>query len=92
MLNKIKLEMDLTKGLTDLLTEQSNQATSGDENEDPAVVIKRMAENMAKVISSAVEGYILGGDIQITPANIMVVSTAFGSPSVVSPLAPAKIT
>ena len=88
---KANLQARIYNGLYDIMLKQSNKATNGDENENPEDVIKQIANDMASVITDAVDAYIKDGDIIVGPNNVSVVSSAPGSPSVVSPLQPAKM-
>ena len=88
---KAKLSKDIYDGLYRIFIDQSNKATSGDENEKPEDVIKHVASSMADVISSAVEAYVKSGDIIVGPTNVQVTSTAPGTPATVAPLQPAKL-
>lgn len=86
---KSTLKADIFKGLYMIFADRAAKATSGDEQEDPERVISQMADDMANVISDAVDAYIKSGDISISQKNIMVVSPT-GS-CTVTPVAPAKI-
>lgn len=86
---KNTLQQEIYKGLYKIFIDQSNKATSGDENEKPEDVIKKVATDMAVVISDAVDKYIKSGDISVGPTNITVTSP-MGS-CVVTPASPAKI-
>ena len=88
---KATLQQRLYSGLSKIFVAQSNKATSGDENEDPNEVIKQIADDMASVISDAIDEYIKSGDIVVGPNNIQVTSSAPGTPAVVAPLQPAKL-
>lgn len=88
---KSTLKTEIYNGLYKIFIQQSNKATSGDENEKPEDVIKQVATDMATVISDAVDRYIKLGDIVVGPANIQVTSSAPGTPATVAPLQPAKI-
>lgn len=85
------LEQNLYNGLYRIFVNQSNKATSGDENESPEAVIRQVATDMASVISDAVDAYIKTGDIFVGPTNIIVTSTMPGTPATVAPLQPAKM-
>ena len=52
---KNTLQQEIYKGLYKIFIDQSNKATSGDENEKPEDVIKKVATDMAVVISDAVD-------------------------------------
>ena len=86
---KETLKQELYSGLYKIFINQSNKATSGDENEKPEDVIKRVATDMAKVISDAVDKYIKSGDISVGPTNITVTSPTGACG--VTPATPAKI-
>lgn len=86
---KNTLQQEIYNGLYKIFIDQSNKATSGDENEKPEDVIKRVATDMAEVISDAVDKYIKSGDISVGPTNITVTSP-MGS-CVVTPASPAKM-
>lgn len=88
---KSTLKTEIYNGLYKIFIQQSNKATSGDENEKPEDVIKQVATDMATVISDAVDKYIKLGDIVVGPTNIQVTSSAPGTPATVAPLQPAKI-
>lgn len=91
MLIKQKLQSALNAGLKDLYEKQAAKATSGDENEDPNVVIAQIANDMAKIFADAIDDYIKSGDVIVGPSNIAVTCAAPGSPGVVAPINPAKI-
>lgn len=86
---KNTLQQEIYNGLYKIFIDQSNKATSGDENEKPEDVIKRVATDMAMVISNAVDKYIKSGDISVGPTNITVTSPT--GACVVTPATPAKI-
>lgn len=86
---KETLKHDIYSGFYKIFINQSNKATSGDENEKPEDVIKQIAMDMAKVVSDAVEYYVKSGDITVGPQNITVTSPT-GS-CVVTPASPAKM-
>lgn len=86
---KNTLQQEIYNGLYRIFIDQSNKATSGDENEKPEDVIKRVATDMAMVISNAVDKYIKSGDISVGPTNITVTSPT--GACVVTPATPAKI-
>lgn len=86
---KNKLQQEIYNGLYKIFINQSNKATSGDENEKPEDIIKQVATDMATVISDAVDKYIKSGDIPVGPTNITVTSPT-GS-CVVTPATPAKM-
>ena len=88
---KTSLQNQLYDGLYKIMEAQSDKATSGDENEDPKDVINQIAKDMASVIADAVDAYLKSGDIVVGPSNLSVTSSAPGSPSLVTPLQPAKI-
>lgn len=90
-LQKDILKASLFAGLYKIFLQQSNKASSGDENESPQVVITQVATDMATVISEAVDIYVKGGDIIVGPDNVQVTSTAPGTVAAVLPLQPAKI-
>lgn len=86
---KNSLQKNIYEGLYRIFINQSNKATTGDENEDPEVVIKQVATDMATTISDAIDDYIKSGDISVGPANITVTSPA--GACVVTPTIPAKM-
>lgn len=88
-LAKETLEQSIYDGLYRIFLNQSNKATSGDEDENPEDVIKQVASDMASAISDAIDSYIKGGDISIGSANVTVVSPS--GPCTVTPGAPAKM-
>lgn len=88
---KDTLQQSLYNGLYAIFVRQSKKATSGDEDEKPEVVIRQISQDMATVISNAVDAYIRSGDILVGPTNVQVMSTAPGTPATVAPLQPAKI-
>ena len=88
---KSTLQQDIYNGLYKIFINQSNKATSGDENEKPEDVIKQVATDMATVISDAVDKYVKSGDISVGPTNVQVTSTAPGTPATVTPLQPTKM-
>lgn len=88
---KSTLKTEIYDGLYKIFINQSNKATSGDENEKPEDVIKQVATDMAAVISDAVDKYIKSGDIIVGPTNVQVTSTAPGTPATVAPLQPVKM-
>lgn len=88
---KSTLKTEIYDGLYRIFINQSNKATSGDENEKPEDVIKQVATDMAAVISDAVDKYIKSGDVIVGPTNVQVTSTAPGTPATVAPLQPAKM-
>lgn len=88
---KDTLQQEIYDGLYRIFINQSNKATSGDENEKPEDVIKQVATDMATVISDAVDKYVKSGDISVGPTNVQVTSTAPGTPATVAPLQPAKM-
>lgn len=71
---KNTLKQELYSGLFEIFINQSNKATSGDENENPESIIKQVATDMAMVISDAVDKYVKSGDILVGPTNIAVTS------------------
>lgn len=91
MLNGESLEKSLVDGLKSLWKEQSEKAVSGDEKEDPDVIIEKMAKGMAKLFKESIEAYVKSGDIKIGQENISVIASSFGSPAVVSMITPAKL-
>lgn len=86
---KETLKQELYSGLYKIFINQSNNATSGDENEKPEDVIKQVATDMATVISNAMDNYIKSGDIPVGPTNITVTSPT--GACVVTPATPAKM-
>lgn len=88
---KATLKQAIYNGFYNIFTDQSKKSTSGDEQEDPDVIIKRIANEMAVVVSDAVDTYIKSGDVIVGPTEIQVISTSPGTPSTVTPLNPAKI-
>lgn len=88
---KDSLKTQIFNGLHKIMLNQSDKATSGDENENPADIVRQIATDMAEVIADAVDTYIKSGDIMVGPNNVSVTSAAPGSPSVVAPLQPAKM-
>lgn len=88
---KATLKKSIYDGLYKIFTDQSSMATEGDEQEDPDVTIKRVADAMATVISDAVDTFVKSGDITVGPTEVLVTSTAPGSPATVAPGAPAKM-
>lgn len=86
---KETLQTSLYEGLYEIFSNQAKKATNGDEQEDPEVVIKKVANDMADVIAKAVDEYVKSGDIVVGPTNVAVsLGTLAG---VVAPLEPAKI-
>lgn len=90
-LNKTTFKNEIYEGFYKIFTQQAAKATSGSESEDPESVIKRIADEMAVVVTDAVEKYVKAGDITVDATIVQVVSTAPGSPAAVTPLAPAKL-
>lgn len=88
---KATLKQAIYNGFYKIFTDQSKKATSGDEQEDPDVTIKRIADEMATVVSDAVDTFVKSGDITVGPSEVQVTSTAPGTPATVAPLAPAKM-
>lgn len=88
---KSTFQQEIYDGFYRIFINQSNKATSGDENEKPEDVIKQIATDMATVISDAVDKYVKSGDILVGPTNVQVTSTAPGTPATVAPLQPAKM-
>lgn len=88
---KSTLKTEIYDGLYRVFINQSNKATSGDEDEKPEDVIRQVATDMATVISDAVDKYVKSGDITVGPTNVQVTSTAPGTPATVAPLQPAKM-
>lgn len=88
---KSTLKKTIYDGLYKIFTDQSKMATDGDEQEDPDVTIKRVANEMATVISDAVDTFVKSGDIIVGPTEVGVVSAAPGSAAAVSSLKPAKM-
>lgn len=86
---KETLRQSIYNGLYDIFTNQSNKATYGDETENPDDVIKKVAADMATVISDAVDEYIKSGDILVDSSHI-VVTSPMGA-CTVTPITPAKI-
>lgn len=86
---KNTLQQEIYNGLYRIFINQSNKATSGDENEKPEDVIKQVATDMATVISDAVDKYVKSGDVSVGPTNITVTSPT--GACVVTPAAPAKM-
>ena len=91
MLAKGILQNALSKGLQDIYEKQSAKATSGDENEDPKEFIAQISRDMAKVLTDAIHDYLKSADVIVGPSNISVTCSAPGSPGVVAPLSPAKL-
>lgn len=83
---KETLKQSLYAGLLDIYTKRNN---STDSDEDPKEVIKKLADDVSKVISDSVDAYLKSGDIIVGPQNIVVTSPV-GS-CVVAPASPAKI-
>lgn len=71
---KATLKQEIYDGLYKIFINQSNKATSGDENEKPEDAIKQVATDMAAVISDAVDNYVKSGDVPVGPTNIVVTS------------------
>lgn len=86
---KSTLQQEIYDGFYRIFINQSNKATSGDENEKPEDVIKQVATDMATVISNAVDKYVKSGDISVGPTNITVTSPT--GACVVTPATPAKM-
>lgn len=86
---KETLKQEIYNGLYKIFINQSNKATSGDENEKPEDVIKQVATDMATVISDAVDKYVKSGDIPVGSTNITVTSPT--GACVVTPATPAKM-
>lgn len=86
---KNALKQEIYAGLYKIFINQSNKATSGDENESPENVIKQIATDMATVISDAVDKYVKSGDIVVGPENIVVTSST--GACTVTPTSPAKM-
>ena len=88
---KSTLQRNIYDGLYKIFIDQSNKASSGDENENPEDVIEQIATDIATVISDAVDAFVKSGDITVGPTNVQVTSTSPGSPATVTPLQPAKM-
>ena len=90
---KDTLKSSIEQGFIKLWNAQSDKATQdGAESQDPKDVIKQMASDMADVIADAVDAYIKSGDIIVGPNNVGVTCASPGSPGVVAPIQPAKMT
>ena len=83
---KETLKQSLYAGLLAIYTNRNN---STDSDEDPKEVIKKLADDISKVISDSVDAYLKSGDIIVGSQNIIVTSPV-GS-CVVAPASPAKI-
>lgn len=90
-LDKSKLKKSISDGFYEIFKEQSSKAVSGDEKEDPDVVIKRIASSMATVVSDAVNEFVKSGDIYVGKENIVVISSAPGTAAVVTKSLPTKM-
>lgn len=90
-LNKSIFKKEVYDGFYKIFTNQAKKATSGDEQEDPDVVIKQIANDMAEVVTDAVDTYVKSGDIAVGPTNFTVISSAPGSAAAVTPTTPAKM-
>lgn len=88
---KSTLQKNIYDGLYRIFINQSKKASSGDENEKPEDVIKQVANDIATVVSDAVDSFVKSGDISVGPTNVQVTSTSPGSPATVTPLQPAKM-
>jgi hypothetical protein len=88
---KDTLRQNIYDGLYDIFTAQALNATEGDEQENPDVIIKKIAGDMATVIANAVDTFVKSGDISVGPTNVQVTSTSPGTPATVAPLQPAKM-
>lgn len=86
---KSVLHKDLYNGLYRVFTNQAANAANGDEQESPDNIIKKVSDEMATVISDAVEKYVKSGDVWVNGSHISVVSP-HGACSV-TPTSPAKI-
>lgn len=86
---KSSLKQNIYEGLYKIFINQSNKAITGDENEEPEIVIRQVATDMATVISDAIDIYVKSGDISVGPTNITVTSPA--GACVVTPAIPAKM-
>ena len=90
-LNKVALKKTIYDGFYRIFTAQAAKATSGDEQEDPDTIIKHIADEMATVVSNAVDTFVKSGDIVVGPTEVQVTSTAPGTPATVASLSPAKM-
>lgn len=88
---KTTLKKTIYDGFYKIFTAQSSKAESGDEQEDPDVTIKRIADEMATVVSDAVDSFVKSGDISVGPTNFTVTSSTPGTPAAVISTNPAKM-
>lgn len=88
---KSTLQKAIYDGFYKIFTNQAKNATEGNEQEDPDVIIKKIADEMATVVSDAVDTFVKSGDISVGPTNVQVTSTTPGTPATVTPLQPAKM-
>lgn len=88
---KETLKKNIYDGFYRIFTNQAKNATDGNEQEDPDVIIKRITNEMATVVADAVDAYVRAGDISVGPTNISVTSSSPGKPAIVAPLQPAKM-
>lgn len=91
MLDKNSLQQSLSSGIKAVFLAQSNKAATGIETEDPLVTIQRVSNDLATVIANSVDAYVKKGDIYVDLPHVQVISTAPGTPAVVSKLRPTKI-
>ena len=91
MLNKGILQNSIYSKVRTILLNRNEQGTSGKSDEDPLKVIDDFAQDLAAAVADSVDTYIKAGDINISGANISVVTSSLGSPAVVTPLTPARI-
>jgi len=91
MLDKTSLQQSLSSGIKAVFLAQSNKATTGAETEDPIVTIQKVSNDLATVIANSVDAYVKKGDIYVDAPNVQVISTAPGTPAVVTRLRPTKI-
>lgn len=91
-LNKKALQEAIAEGFYNIFLTQTQKAVSGDENEKPEDVIKKISTDMANVVTNAVDTFVRGGDVVVGDTNIVVVSSSPGSPAKVTSVVPAKMT
>ena len=88
---KTSLQQEIYEGLRKVFLQQVDKASSGDEDENPSDVVNQIAKDMASVISDAIDSYVKSGDIMVGPSNILVTSSAPGTPAEVTSVSPAKM-
>ena len=91
MLDKSALYEEISTGLLSVWENLTKKALTGDSDESPEAVIKKLSRDVAEVISTATDNYIKGGEVTVDSSVINVISSSPGSPSVVQVVQPAKI-